>query len=48
MNRRSDMLPISAEVSEFFEPSIQSTVDSIKENFHGFLPANSVSALVYL
>ena len=47
MNPRPDMLAISAEVSEFFEPSIQSTVDSIRENFCGFLPANSVCILLY-
>ena len=47
MNPRPDMLAISAEVSEFLEPSIQSTVDSISGDFCGFLPANSVCILLY-
>ena len=40
------MLAISADVSEFFEPSVQSTADAIKENFSGFLPPNSVRILL--
>ena len=33
------------QVSGFFEPSIQSTVDSIRENFTEILPVNSVREL---
>ena len=37
----------SAQVSGFFEPSIQSTVYSIRDNFRRRLTINSVRALEY-
>ena len=41
-NWRLKLHTYSAQVSEFFEPSIQSTVDTIRDNFKKRLTVNSV------
>ena len=45
--RRLNLLACSAQVSAFFEPSIQSVVDSIRDNFRRRLPVNSVRMFGY-
>ena len=40
MSRRPQKFVSSAEVAKFFEPSIQSTADSIRDDFKELLPIN--------
>ena len=45
MSQRPQKFVCSAEVAKFFEPSIQSTADSIRDDFKQLLPVNRAPLL---